>query len=87
MMTPYTIGILLHVYAIPTTFFTVPPSPALKDTLKLFEAEDLIKFDPDMPCGWRITPKGTHHVEALCSLPFPEAKWITPGTTYMEGDS
>jgi hypothetical protein len=79
-VTPYEIGILLHVYACRGPFTVSTSAPIFHPTLDQMEAAQLIRPRADVvepgDCGYEITDRGMVYVEALTSLPLPV--WAMP---------
>lgn len=87
-MTPYEIGILLHVYACRGPFKVDQTAPIFYPTIDQMERDQLIKPREDVvepgDCLYEITERGTVYVEALTSLPLPV--WAMPNPPHPKRD-
>jgi hypothetical protein len=81
-MTPLQISMMLHYYAIAAPYAQNDPehanSPAVFEQRGELMRDGLIKPDVESRSGWRATPRGTAYVDALCRMPLPICKWVTP---------
>ncbi len=81
-MTPLHIRMLLHYHSIGEPYAKHDPnhadSPAVWEYRGDLLRDGLIEANACSGSGWGATPKGRAHVEALCSLPLPECRWVTP---------
>jgi len=90
-MTPLHINILLWHHTRAEPYAKYEPdhrnSPVVAAYRHDLQEAGLIKPDPqEHPegiegSGWITTDKGRAYVDALCSLPLPECKWIIPNAT------
>jgi DNA-binding PadR family transcriptional regulator len=88
-VTPYEIGILLHVYACRGPFTVNTHAPIFYPTLDQMQADQLIRpraevVEPD-DCSYEITDRGMVYVEALTNLPLPV--WAMPKQQSAEDSS
>lgn len=92
-MTPYEIGILLHIHAIAVDHphsveEPSPTAPIYKPTIDGFLAQKLIEpdqvrrlnIDDGSICtrSFKLTERGECYVGALQKLPLPEVRWVVP---------
>lgn len=76
-MTPNDIEVLLHCHTSPMPHPRYE-SPAVKQALNKFLAEDLIADADGSHMVFTTTEKGAFHIKQLCALPLPVQQWTTP---------
>lgn len=85
-ITPMALSILLHhfmgnctVYILPGSSSSLPPSVE-KAYYRLISLDLLKTLRIEDPYEWKITDKGTCHIEALLQSPLPVQTWQSPIT-------
>lgn len=80
-MTPYEIGIMLHIYtrAGPFSDSGIPSdAPIFSSTLDALSGAGLIEGSTTTDHGFSATSRGRAYVEFLMQMPLPEQEWVLP---------
>ena len=76
-MVPYQIEFLVYICTRPWSGVVdnFPESMVWKDTLNWAQREGLLEYR-EKEADYVATPKAQALLDAMCSLPMPEAKWV-----------